>query len=225
MGFVACAVLTMMRQEERPLRTIILVMVNTPVRRGMVLKIGMEGSDLRHLLLLRSRTELPKRMSGNVMRRLLEGCNFRRRRCKEGPCRLMSAVGHCSWEIAESFQWGHLQLHGEMQLARLSPAPSGAVLSVGWRSARPLLPTLYSMKSLASDLRMLLRRRFMPAWDIEDNGACFIVRDANGQALAYVYRRVGQIRVEIHRMMSAVVQLVFIGPPDRAGRTGPIASG
>jgi hypothetical protein len=93
MGFVACAGLTMMRQEERPLRTIILVMVNTPVRRGMVLKIGMEGSDLRHLLLLRSRTELPKRMSGNVMRRLLEGRNFRQRRFKEGPCRLMSAVG------------------------------------------------------------------------------------------------------------------------------------
>ena len=24
-------------------------------------------------------------------------------------------------------------------------------------------------------------------WDIEDNGSCFIVRDANGQALSYVY--------------------------------------
>ena len=24
-------------------------------------------------------------------------------------------------------------------------------------------------------------------WDIEDNGACFIVKDANGQALSYVY--------------------------------------
>ena len=24
-------------------------------------------------------------------------------------------------------------------------------------------------------------------WDIDDNGACFIVRDHNGQALAYVY--------------------------------------
>jgi hypothetical protein len=29
------------------------------------------------------------------------------------------------------------------------------------------------------------RRRFSPPW--EDNGACFIVRDHNGQALAYVY--------------------------------------
>jgi hypothetical protein len=31
------------------------------------------------------------------------------------------------------------------------------------------------------------RRRFSPPWDIEDNGACFIIRDANGQALSYVY--------------------------------------
>jgi hypothetical protein len=28
---------------------------------------------------------------------------------------------------------------------------------------------------------------FTPPWDIDDNGACFIVRDANGQALTYVY--------------------------------------
>ncbi len=31
------------------------------------------------------------------------------------------------------------------------------------------------------------RRHFPPPWDIEDNGACFIVRDHNGQALAYTY--------------------------------------
>ena len=31
-------------------------------------------------------------------------------------------------------------------------------------------------------------RRFPTPWDIEDkNDACFIVRNANGQALAYVY--------------------------------------
>jgi hypothetical protein len=30
-------------------------------------------------------------------------------------------------------------------------------------------------------------RRFTPPWDIEDNGACFIIRDNNGQALPYVY--------------------------------------
>jgi hypothetical protein len=30
-------------------------------------------------------------------------------------------------------------------------------------------------------------RRFTPPWHIEDNGACFIVPDNNGQALRYVY--------------------------------------
>jgi hypothetical protein len=52
----------MMRQEKRSFRTFIMVMVNTSLRR-MVLKIGMEGSDFRHLLLLRSGTELPKGLS------------------------------------------------------------------------------------------------------------------------------------------------------------------
>jgi hypothetical protein len=30
-------------------------------------------------------------------------------------------------------------------------------------------------------------RRFPPPWTAEETGACFIVRDNNGQALAYVY--------------------------------------
>jgi hypothetical protein len=30
-------------------------------------------------------------------------------------------------------------------------------------------------------------RRFPPPWTAEERGACFIVRDATGQALAYVY--------------------------------------
>ena len=30
-------------------------------------------------------------------------------------------------------------------------------------------------------------RRFPPPWTVEETDACFIVRDANGQALAYVY--------------------------------------
>jgi hypothetical protein len=29
--------------------------------------------------------------------------------------------------------------------------------------------------------------RFPPPWSAEETDACFIVRDANGQALAYVY--------------------------------------
>ena len=30
-------------------------------------------------------------------------------------------------------------------------------------------------------------RRFPPPWSVEETDACFIVRDANRQALAYVY--------------------------------------
>ena len=30
-------------------------------------------------------------------------------------------------------------------------------------------------------------RRFPAPWTIDDNGSCLIVRDRNGQALAYVY--------------------------------------
>jgi hypothetical protein len=30
-------------------------------------------------------------------------------------------------------------------------------------------------------------RHFSPPWSAEENGACFIIRDRSGQALAYVY--------------------------------------
>ena len=30
-------------------------------------------------------------------------------------------------------------------------------------------------------------RRFPPPWTLDEHDECFIVRDANGQALAYVY--------------------------------------
>ena len=30
-------------------------------------------------------------------------------------------------------------------------------------------------------------RRFPPPWSAEETGPCFIVRDSNGQAIAYVY--------------------------------------
>jgi hypothetical protein len=34
----------------------------------------------------------------------------------------------------------------------------------------------------------MAHRRFPPSWSIEElNDACFVVRDANGQQLAYVY--------------------------------------
>ena len=34
---------------------------------------------------------------------------------------------------------------------------------------------------------MAEQRRFPPPWSVEERPACFIVSDANGQALAYVY--------------------------------------
>jgi hypothetical protein len=33
----------------------------------------------------------------------------------------------------------------------------------------------------------LMSRRFPPLWSVEDQEACFTVRDANGHALAYGY--------------------------------------
>jgi hypothetical protein len=32
-----------------------------------------------------------------------------------------------------------------------------------------------------------MSRRFPPPWTVEESEACFIVRDANGQALACIY--------------------------------------
>jgi hypothetical protein len=43
-------------------------------------------------------------------------------------------------------------------------------------------------------------RRFPPPWSVEETDACFIVRDANGQALAYVY-----FEKEAHRDEAAVL--------------------
>jgi hypothetical protein len=34
---------------------------------------------------------------------------------------------------------------------------------------------------------LIAARRFPPPWSVEEEPACFVVRDHNGQALAYVY--------------------------------------
>jgi hypothetical protein len=46
-----------------------------------------------------------------------------------------------------------------------------------WRDRRPA-----DLGDLA-----LMSRRFPPPWTAEETDACFIVRDHDGQALAYVY--------------------------------------
>jgi hypothetical protein len=60
-------------------------------------------------------------------------------------------------------------------------------------------------------------RRFPPPWDIEEhNKACFIVKDLNGQALAYVYyenepgrRRAANLltRDEARRIAASITKL------------------
>jgi hypothetical protein len=40
---------------------------------------------------------------------------------------------------------------------------------------------------VAAGLSVVPERRFPPPWSVDETDACFIVRDANGQALAYVY--------------------------------------
>ena len=37
-------------------------------------------------------------------------------------------------------------------------------------------------------------RRFPPPWSVEETDACFILRDTNAQALAYVYSRTSRGR-------------------------------
>ena len=49
-------------------------------------------------------------------------------------------------------------------------------------------------------------RRFPPPWSVEETDACFIVRDHNGQALAYVY-----FEGELGRRAAA--HLLGVGPP------------
>jgi hypothetical protein len=40
---------------------------------------------------------------------------------------------------------------------------------------------------LASPRGQVTQRRFPPPWTVEEQAACFVVRDSNGQQLAYVY--------------------------------------
>jgi len=53
-------------------------------------------------------------------------------------------------------------------------------MNEGHRRARP---TRRAPRPMATPRWLKIRRR---AWEIEDNGPCFIVRDHSGQALAYL---------------------------------------
>jgi hypothetical protein len=45
-------------------------------------------------------------------------------------------------------------------------------------------------------------RRFPPPWTVEETEACFIVRDHNGQALAYVYFEDAQGRQSVAHLLT-----------------------
>jgi hypothetical protein len=48
------------------------------------------------------------------------------------------------------------------------------------------------------------RRRFPPPWTLEEhNDACFIVKDANGQALGYVYFERSPLSRQLRRARGA----------------------
>jgi hypothetical protein len=42
-------------------------------------------------------------------------------------------------------------------------------------------------KSGQREKRNMTARRFPPPWSVEEQAACYVVRDHNGHALAYVY--------------------------------------
>ena len=89
-------------------------------------------------------------------------------------------------------------------LAKIADSPT-AKPKVREEARRALEARLVHLKSLAEnpdtpdhvkrDIETTFRefrhlvseRRFPPPWSAEESEACFIVRDANGQALAYVY--------------------------------------
>ena len=50
------------------------------------------------------------------------------------------------------------------------------------------------------------RRRFSPPWDIEDNGACFIIRDANGKRSAMSIMRTSPAAVPLRDCSRAMRQ-------------------
>ena len=62
-------------------------------------------------------------------------------------------------------------------------------------------------------------RRFPPPWSVEETAPCFIVRDANGQALAFVYCEDEPGR-RANDNLSSIAQSQRSGPQLPSGSTG-----
>ena len=72
----------------------------------------------------------------------------------------------------------------------------------------------------AASLQMA--RRFPPPWSVEETDACFIVKDHNGQALAYVYFEDDGWHAKIAgRDASESVCLSAVGPLEYRSGVGP----
>ena len=63
---------------------------------------------------------------------------------------------------------------------------------------------------------MVAARRFPPPWTVEEQPACFVVRDHNGQALAYIYYEDEQGRRSAAKLLR---------PRDEAANCGQRAAG
>jgi hypothetical protein len=65
--------------------------------------------------------------------------------------------------------------------------PRAAILAGGAARRRAGGAQGATVVETARWLKQQQMRRFPPPWSAEESEACYIVRDANGQALAYVY--------------------------------------
>src|SRR5215471_16099065 len=82
--------------------------------------------------------------------------------------------------VVGSWHYGRVQVHP-------SPSP-GSFRRTNGSSAPALIPATRARRDGGALSGAMTARRFLPPWSIEQlNDARFIVRDSNGQQLAYVY--------------------------------------
>lgn len=58
------------------------------------------------------------------------------------------------------------------------------------------------MSNCANSLRDLMSRRFPPPWSIEQIPGGYVVKDATGQSLAYVYARETKAQADVAHVLT-----------------------